>query len=469
MRNLNKSILDNDKIGPLLFKLALPSFIGMFVVTMYNVINTIFIGHYVGYLGIAGSSIVFPYQMLGLGLGQMMGMGGASLISRLIGNRNIPKAEHALGNALVVNMIISLVMTAIGLANPDYWLKLAGASEEVLPYARDYMVIIFAGMIFNNFVMAANGLTVSQGNTRVPMIAQIMGAVLNIIMDSIFVIWLRMGVRGAAMGTVIAQIVSTIFFLVYYLGGHSYLKIHLRNLKPDLKILKEIMAIGVASLAMTLTASLSNIVANRALETYGSDMAMSTMGILSRLFMFAMMPGMVIGQGLQPILGFNYGAKRYDRIIKGIKIALISAISIGLIVFLVLYFFPAFFFHIFTNDPNLLEMGGHAAKRMFLFISVIGFLGVGSMTFVALGKATQSFITSISRTAVFLIPMVLIFGHFWQLDGIWLAYPMSDLLSCGLMLTLLIPQIKDLMRKRSQQLANVSAGLEPTAESEPQN
>jgi putative MATE family efflux protein len=467
MHNPTKNILDTDKIGRLLFKLALPSFIGMFVVTLYNVVNTIFIGHYVGSLGIAGLSIVFPFQMLGMGLGQMMGTGGASLISRLIGQRNIPRAEHTLGNAMAVNVIISLIMTAVGLSNPEFWLRLAGASDAILPYAMDYMIIIFSGMIFNNFVMATNTLTVSQGNTRIPMISNIMGAVLNIILDAIFIIWLGMGVRGAAIGTVIAQGCSAAFFLVYYLSGRSFLKIHLKNLIPDFSIIKPIMAIGVASLAMTLTSSVSNIIVNRTLEMYGSDLAISTVGILSRLMMFALMPGMVIGQGLQPILGFNFGAKRYDRILRAMKLAAIVSTSIGLVAFLALYFFPGVFFRIFTSDKALIDLGSHAAQRVFICIYLIGVMGVGSMTFIALGKALQSFATSISRTILFLIPAVLILSRLYGLDGIWFAFPASDVFAFMLMVVLLIPLVKDLRRKLANSKTGGPSRLESVLEAEP--
>ncbi len=455
MHNPNKTILDTDRIGSLLVRLALPSFIGMFVVTLYNVVNTIFIGHYVGSLGIAGLSIVFPFQMLGMGLGQMMGTGGASLISRLIGQRNVPRAEHTLGNAMAVNVAISLIMTAVGLSNPEYWLRLAGASDAILPYAKDYMVIIFSGMIFNNFVMATNTLTVSQGNTRIPMISNIMGAVLNIILDAVFIIWMDMGVRGAAIGTVIAQSCSAAFFLVYYLSGRSYLKIHLKNLIPDFSIIKPIMAIGVASLAMTLSSSVSNIIVNRTLEAYGSDLAISTVGILSRLFMFALMPGMVIGQGLQPILGYNWGAKRYDRILKAMRMAIVAATAIGLVAFLALYFFPGVFFRIFTSETALIDLGSHAAQIVFFFLYLIGFMGVSNMTFVALGKALPSFVASISRTILFLIPAVLVLSRFLGLEGIWIAFPVSDALAFLLTLALIIPLVKDLRKK----LAGSKAGL----------
>jgi len=210
MNDREANVLDDDRIGRLLLKLSLPAFTGMFVMTLYNVVDTIFIGHYVGPLGIAGLSIVFPIQMLTMGIGQMTGMGGASLVSRLIGARNTPRAEHALGNALTFTIIISVALTVAGLSNPDLWLRLMGSSDTVLPYARDYMTIILTGVFFRTFAMSQNFLIRATGNVRVPMIGMIMGAGLNIALDAIFIIPLGMGVKGAALATVIAKLRSSL-------------------------------------------------------------------------------------------------------------------------------------------------------------------------------------------------------------------------------------------------------------------
>ncbi len=460
MHSPNRSLLDTDRIGPLLFKLALPSFLGMFVVTLYNVVNTIFVGHYVGPLGIAGLSLVFPFQMFAMGLGQVSGMGGASLISRLIGSRDIQKAEKTLGNAFLFNLIVSVVVTAAGLLFPDFWLKLAGASDTVLPYARDYMQIIFIGMVANIFVMSCNGLVISEGNTRVVMVAQITGAVLNVILDSVLIIWLGWGVKGAAIGTVIAQIVSAIIFLGYYLSGRSYVKIRLRNLRIELQIMRGILAIGVSALASTLTSSISAVLVMRMLEIYGGDIALSTFGIINRIMMFSMMPAMVTGQGFQPIAGFNYGAKRYDRVLQGLKIALIVSTCWGLIAFIVLNLFAGNFLRVFTDDAQLISLGTYAIHRAFFFIYLIGFLMVGMTTFVALGKATQSFITSITRSALFLIPALFILANLFQLDGVWMAFPVVDALTTVLIAILLIPQIHILRKKRKLQNTTVPVELE---------
>jgi putative MATE family efflux protein len=291
MNNQNQNVLDDDRIGRLLLKLSLPTFFGMFVMTLYNVVDTIFIGHYVGPMGIAGLSIVFPLQMLSIAIGEMTGMGGASLISRSIGASDLAKAERSLGNALTVNIVLSAIMMAAGLANPDFWLRLMGSSETILPYARDFMTIILIGTVFSTLAMALNSLIRAEGNARVPMTGMIIGAVTNVVLCAIFIIPLDMGVKGSALATVIAQLISVLYFMSFYFSGKSFLKIHLRNLAFQWDILKGILSIGIASFARLMAASLSAIFVNRMLITYGGDMAISTFGIINRIMMFAIMPG----------------------------------------------------------------------------------------------------------------------------------------------------------------------------------
>jgi len=450
MYNRKHNVLDDERVGLLLLKLSLPAFMGMFVMTLYNVVDTIFVGHYVGSLGIAGLSIVFPIQMLSVGIGQLTGMGGASLISRLIGAHNTPKAERVLGNAITSSIMMSLIMMIIGLANPDFWLMHMGATESILPYAKDYMIIILIGMVFQTFAMTLNGLIRAEGNARIPMIGMIMGAVLNIILDAIFIIPLGMGIKGAALATVIAQLISAAYLMHYYFTGKNFLKIHLKDLIPDWHIFKEILAIGIAPFTMMLANSISAIFVNIMLAAYGGDSAISAFGILNRIVMFAILPGIIIGQGLQPILGFNYGAKRHDRALKVIKIAVIAATTCSIVIFLVLYFAPEPFIRIFTTDNELISLAHYAAKRVFLALFLVGFMMVGSLTFQSIGKAVQSFFTATSRSVFFLIPLVLILPRFLQLDGVWLAFPISDALTFVLTLILFIYQIIDLRRKNTQ-------------------
>jgi putative MATE family efflux protein len=444
----NQNVLNDDRIGRLLLKLSLPTFFGMFVMTLYNVVDTIFIGHYIGTLGIAGLSIVFPLQMISVGIGEMTGMGGASLISRSIGAGDIDKAERTLGNALTANIVLSVILMVVCLAMPDFWLRLLGSSETILPYARDYMTIIIIGMLFMTFSMALNNLIRSEGNARTPMIGMIIGAVTNIILDAIFIIPLGMGIQGAALATVIAQMVSVAFFMRYYFGGKSFLKIHFHNLAIRWHILKEILAIGIASFSRMVAVSFSAIFVNRMLILYGGDIAISAFGIIHRIMMFAIMPGIVIGGGMQPILGFNYGAKRYDRAMKVILIAMGAAFACGLIVFGVAFFAPQPLIRIFTNDPELITHTTYAARRIFLALAIIPGMMVGSLIFQSIGKAFQSFVTSIARPILFLIPLVFVLPPILGLDGVWWAFPISDGLTFLLTLLLLIPQLRELGHKK---------------------
>lgn len=444
-----RNVLDDDHVGRLLVKLTLPAFMGMFVMTLYNVVDTIFIGHWVGPLGIGGLSIVFPVQMLSMGIGQMMGMGGASLISRLIGANNIPRAEHALGNAFSGTIILSAIVMIIGLSNPNFWLRLMGASDTILPYAHDYFTIILYGMFFMTFTMSMNTLIRAEGNARVPMIGMIIGAGLNIILDAIFIIPLNMGVQGAALATIIAQLISSIYFLSYHFSGKSFLKIHSRNLIIQWGIMKDILAIGISALAMVVTMSIASIFVNRLLVEYGGDLHIAAFGIIHRIMMFALMPGMVIGQGLQPILGFNYGARRFDRALKTIRLAVTWATIISTIAFFVLYFAPEPFLRVFTDDAELVDVSIYGAKRFFAVMPIIGMMMVGQIIFQAIGKVIQAIVSSLGRSAIFLLPTVLIFPRFWGIDGIWAAFPITDVLTLLLTVGLMIPILLD-FRQRSK-------------------
>jgi putative MATE family efflux protein len=454
-----KVVLDDDRIGRLLLKLSTPAFIGMLVLTLYNVVDTIFIGHVVGPIGIAALSIVFPLQMFSMGLGQMTGMGGASPISRLLGAGHVQRAERVLGNAISATLILSIILLVTGLLAPDFWLRVLGASDTILPYARDYMVIILIGVAFPTFGMSLSSLIIAEGNAKFAMRGMIIGGVSNIILVAIFVIPLQMGIRGSATATVIAQFISAMYLLSYYFTGKSILKIRPKNLFIEWGILKTILAIGVSSLARTLAGSISQVVINRMLIVYGGDIGVSTVGILHRIVMFAMMPGMVIGQGLQPILGFNYGAKRMDRALKVIKIAIIAATICSLAVFIVVYFFPEPVIRIFTSDGELISSSIYAVKHVFLAIYVVGFMMVGSTVFQALGKATQSFFTAVARPALFVIPLLFILPKLWQLDGIWYSFPIADILTALLTLVLLIPQIRQLRRMDTAAESSVAAEL----------
>jgi putative MATE family efflux protein len=325
-----------------------------------------------------------------------------------------------------------------------------GSSETILPYALTYMTIILIGLPFQTFSLNQNFLVRSEGNSRVAMTGMVIGAGLNIVLDAIFIIPLDMGIRGAAIATVISQIVSAVYFLWFYLTGRSYLKIRLHNFRIDWSLTRSILAIGFAGFAMTLAQSLAGIITNRVVIAYGGDLAIAVFGIFSRLMLFAIMPGMAINQGLQPILGFNYGAKRYGMVLKSIKLAAMISTGFCIVIYLLIYLFPQPLMGIFTTDAELFALGTDAVKIFFLGVLLIGYIMVIEITFMATGKALQALIASLSRPAIILIPLIFILPIFWQLDGIWWAYAISELITAILVTILVIPQIRMFTRERHQ-------------------
>jgi putative MATE family efflux protein len=452
-----RNVLDDDRIGNLLFRLATPAFFSSFVMMMYNIINTIFVSRYVGPLGIAGLSIVFPLQMFSMGIGQMTGMGGASYISRMIGAHDLPRAEKVLGNAFMLSAALALVITLVGLLKADFWLRFMGSSDTILPYARDYFGIILAGNVISTLVMTASALLIAEGNVRISMTGMIAGALTNIVLCTLFIIPLGWGVKGSALATVVAQIVTALYYLWYYLKQKTFLKILAPNLLLEWGIVKGILTIGIASFVRTLAGSLSAVVVNRFLMTYGGDLELSAFGLINRVMMFAIMPGQVIGQGLQPILGFNYGARRYERVIKAIWIGIIASTVWSVLAFIVLCFFPAPIVAVFTSDPELTKLTVEAARLVFFGLYVVGFMNIGSVIFQSLGKAVPAFVTALARPALFLIPLVFLLSHFLELKGVWLAFPVTDVLSALLVLVFLIPLMRQLQRTDHSNNARVEA------------
>jgi putative MATE family efflux protein len=460
-QNIDRNVLDTDRVGWLLVQLATPAFLGMFVQTLYNVIDTIFIGQFVGTMAIAGLSIVFPLQMLAMGLSMMVGMGGASLISRFLGSREIANAERTIGNGISVAIIMSVIVTALVLPLMDFWLRLIGASDEVLPYAKDYLLIIMSGTVTNVLTMTLMNFVRAEGNARVPMISMILGALLNIILDAILIIPLKMGVSGAAIATVISQIASMIFLIIFYAGGNSYLKIHLRNLRLNLMILRKMFAIGIASFVQTIGSSLSAMLLINSVVRYGGDLYLSAFGIIQRVMMFATMPAMVTGQGVQPILGFNYGARRYGLALKALKIATLASTALSLTAFAILYSIPGPIIKIFTSDPQLVDAGIHASRLVFWSMPLMGLVMVGATSFMSIGKAVQAFITAAARPVLFLIPAVIVLPRLLGLSGVFLSFPTSDALTLVLTAILIIPIINQFRKAAAGQKVPESGQLAP--------
>lgn len=445
-----KNVLDTDKIGHLLVKLSMPVFFGMFVQSLYNVISAIFIGKYVGHLGLAALSIAFPLQMMGMGLGTWSGIGGMSLISRFLGAGEDDNAEKALGNGLTLAIILSVLVIVVLLPFLDILLKLIGASDNVLPYAREYMVYITIGFVFVIMSTSLINFTRAEGNANISMIAMIIGALIDIALCYIFIVRLKMGVKGAGLATLLAQFCSMVILLYYYRSGKNYLKIRLPNMVPDFKIMKEILAIGFGAFIQLFASSLSAMVLFKMAITYGGDYALSAFGIAQRILMFITLPAMVLSQGVQPILGFNYGAGRFKLVVKSMNLSLGWSMAFGIAGFLLVYSIPEPFIKIFTDDPELIKISAATNYHMFLALPLLGPLHIGTMIFQAIGKAKQAFIAAIVRPAIFLLPSAFLLTPHFGLKGVWLAFPSSDVLTFSLVIILMLPILKEFKRGVAQ-------------------
>ncbi len=424
--------LGKDDIKKLLFKLSAPVIIGMLVQALYNVVDTFFVGLAYGadsVQAIGGLSIAFPVQMIIMAFGIVLGTGGSSIISRALGAREYNKAERVLGNVFSLSLILSVLIAIPCLLYLDPILKIFGATAGVLPYARDYLKYIILGGIFFVFGVAVQNIVRSEGNARLAMNAMLVGGGLNILLDPFFMFGFGMGVEGAAIATVLSQAVASVWLLLYYLKGKGAVHFRSETLKPDPEIIKEIGAIGTGSFVMECSSSIMMIFVYNALAVYGGDVAIAVFGVVMKINSFIFLPLLGMGFGLQPIVGFNYGAKRYGRIAEAVKLSLVAATTFGLLGLLVIYLFKEQILGLFSTDPNYLAVGKNAVMIMVLGTPLIGLNVVTSILFQALGKAKPAFLLSISRQLLFLIPAVIFLPHLYELDGVWAAFPVSDLLA----------------------------------------
>lgn len=432
-------MLENEKIGKLLLKLSLPAAVGMIVNSLYNIIDTVFIGRGIGYLAIGGLTVAFPIQMLIMSLAQMIGIGAASAISRSLGAKDIERANHTAGNSFLAVGILGLFICILGLIFVDPILRIFGATDILLPYAREYIQIILIGSTYFSFVMSTNNLIRAEGNAKTAMFTMVIGAILNIFLDYIFIFPLNMGIRGAALATILSQFVSLIYVLVYMYSGKSSLRVKLYHLKPDLSILYEIFAVGLPAFARQVGGSFVAIILNRSLIFYGGELAISVFGVINRVMMFLFMPLMGISQGMQPIAGYNYGAGRIDRVNEVVRLSIIATTVFATIGTLIGELFPHFIIGLFSDEQELIKSGAYAVRIVISLVPLIGAQLVGSTLFQALGKALPSLILSLLRQVILLIPLVLIIPRIYNLGllGIWLAIPLTDLLSIAITVMLL--------------------------------
>ncbi len=421
--------LGKEPIPKLLSSLAFPAMIGMFVMASYNVVDTIIISRAVGTLGVAAVSIAFPVQMIMMALAGAIGIGGASVISRMLGANKIESANHVFGNVISLVLIISILGAVLGLSLLTPILILFGSSPTILPLAQDYLGIILYGTVFFAFGFSMNNIVRSEGNAKTAMMTMVISAVLNVIFTSFLVFVLDLGIRGSALGTVLAQAFTSFYLVFYFLKGKSSLSLKAVHLIPRLFIMRQIAAIGSSAFVHQAAASIMFIVANHMLVFYSGDLAVAVFGIIHKVLMFTLMPIMGVVQGLLPIVGYNFGANLNQRVSESIRLGIKASTIIATFAFVMIMAFPKSFMLIFTDDIQAIEMGISALRIMFALSMTIGLQMVSGGVFQALGKARAAFVLSMSRQIFFLIPMLLTLPLMFGLTGVWLAFPISDLLS----------------------------------------
>ncbi len=444
--------LGTERIGRLLFSLSLPSAIGMIVMASYNIVDAIFIGRGVGPLGLAAVVISFPLHLFTGALSIMAGVGGSSIISRSLGSGDYEKAQAAFGTTIFFATAAGLAMATLGGLFLSPLLELLGATPEILPHARAYLKVLLFGMPFHTFAMAGNHMARAEGRARIAMITMLISAIINVILDPIFIFGLGWGMRGAAMATVISQLVMFTWIFGYYYTGRSNLRFTLSCLRPRLAILREIVGIGASEFVRMSAGSISIILINSALVRLGGNTSVAVYGVINRSMSFFFMPLMGIAQGFQPILGFNYGAGNMQRARQAISLAIITATSFAFLGFLVTKLFPEAIFSFFSEDENLIAEGAKAMRVITAVYFLVGFQIIGSSMFQALGKAHAAFILSLSRQVLLLLPLVLLLPRYLGISGVWMAFPAADGLSFFLTLYLFIREIRILNTREDESL-----------------
>lgn len=421
--------LGEENIGKLLLKYSVPAIIGMLVNAFYSVVDRIFVGKGVGPEALSGIAISFPILLIIMAFAMLVGVGATSLISIRLGQQRKEDAEQIIGNSLTLLIGISVVISLVTYLFMDGLLIQFGASPAVLPYARTFLQVLLWGTVFQSIGFGMNNFIRAEGNPKVAMFTMILGAVLNIILNPIFIFVFKLGVAGSALATVISQMVTSIWVLYYFLSDQSSLKLHLRNLKLDKTIVREIVEIGVSPFFMQIAASLVTVIFNKSLAFYGGDSAIAAMAVINGIVMMIFMPVFGINQGAQPIIGYNYGAGNYRRVKKTLGLGILGASTVMVLGFLVTQLFPHGLMRLFTDDPELIRNGVEGLKVYLVMLPIVGFQIAVVNYFQATGQPKKSLFLTLSRQLIFLIPALMIMPRFYGLTGVWMAGPVSDFIS----------------------------------------
>ena len=451
MDNKQKALeLGTKPVGALLTQYALPAIVAMTASSLYNIIDRAMIGQMVGPEAIAGLGITFPFMNLSAAFGAAVGVGASTCISVKLGQKDYKTAEHLLGNTVTLNLVIGFLFMAVSLIFLDPILRFFGASDVTLPYAREFMIVILLGNMVTHMYFGMNAVLRAAGKPKHAMYATLFTVGMNILLVVAFVWWLRWGIRGAALATVTSQTMALCWQMWMFSDQKELL--HLRRgiykLRSDL--VKNIIAIGVSPFLMQATSCVIVIFMNNQFVRYGGDMAVGAYSIANSMVMVFFMFVMGMTQGMQPIVGYNYGAEKYDRMFRCLWLTIAAATAILLVGWTLSMLFPRQIVRIFTSDPTLIDLSAHGLVLDMLVFFVVGSQAVITNFFQCIGKVKVSIFLSLSRQLLLLLPMAYFFPMIWDLDGVWYSMPTSDFGSFAMTIPLLIWYMKKLKNNGKQ-------------------
>lgn len=436
----NKATLElgTKPVGRLLVQYALPAIIAMTASSLYNMVDSIFIGQGVGALAISGLAVTFPFMNLSAAFGAGVGVGSSSYLSVKLGQKDYSTAQRILGNNVTLNVIIGLLFSAVSLIFLDPILFFFGASEQTLPYAREYMVIILLGNIITHLYFGMNAVLRAASKPREAMYTTIFTVVLNSLLDPLFIYTFDLGIRGAAIATILSQTVALVWQIRLFSDKSQLLHLKRGIYKLDNTIVKNILGIGISPFAMNATACLVAIFVNQRLLEYGGDLAVGAYGIANRVAFIFIMINFGVNQGMQPIAGYNYGAQNYDRLMRVLKLAMIAGTCITTSGFLVAEFIPHICVGLFTSDTELTELSVNGLRIMMAAMPIVGYQMIVTNFFQSIGKAKISIFLSLSRQLLFLVPLIGVLPLSFGVNGVWVAMPISDSFSALFALVMMV-------------------------------
>lgn len=448
---MDNTELGTGKIGQLVVKLAIPTMLAQLVNLLYNIVDRIYVGRIpeVGSLALAGLGVTFPIIMLVAAFAALAGNGGASRAAIAMGAGDIKKAERILGNSASLLVIFSVVLTVVFLIVKDPILLMFGASENTLPYASEYITIYLIGTVFVQLSLGLNAFITNQGFTKTSMATVCIGAALNIILDPVFIFVFDMGVKGAALATILSQAVSCVWVVAFFRGKRTVLKLRRHNFRLERKTAAAILSLGVSPFIMQLTECLVQLTFNNGMLKYGNDMYVALMSILFSMLQVVWMPISGLSQGVQPIIGYNYGARKLDRVKKAFKLMFMANLGFSLVVVGFVELFPQAFISMFTGDAAIIEIGTPAVRVYMAGMALMGAQSACQNTFIALGEAKISLFLAFLRKIILILPLALILPLIGGLGvwGLFLAEPISDVIAVAVTTTMFAVSSRRLLKE----------------------